>query len=130
MDLKELKEKYIKLRILKPTQGEMLKECLEALPTDGLNELYEFYDVFKEKKKTKGAKITYLKREIPSQFLDDFRFMMDDEERKKFIAICNRENIEIDSDIVHLLEYGFVYINSENQLIVPDELYYFMTDLF
>lgn len=118
------------MRRIKEINNYSLKECISKLPIEGLNELYKLYDVFELNKKTKQAKINYLVREIPGQFLDDFRFMMDDNRRKKIIDRINKKEITTDYDIIHLLQFGYLFINENDKFIFPNELKWFLIDLF
>lgn len=130
MNLEELKEKYFKLRRITGLNTCSLKECISKLPPEGLNDLYELYDVSELNIKTKQARINYLVREIPGQFLDDFRFMMDDNERKRLIDFLNGGAFTIEYDTIHLFRFGFLFINENDNFIFPDELEWFLIDLF
>lgn len=122
------KEKYIKLGKMDNEDAALLKDCLKVLPTSSLNQLYDFYNVLEEEKKTKQAKINYLYQEIPSQFLDDFMHMMSKSKKQKLVDIINNKKVEIDNDVINLIKFGYVYITPSGRLIVPDTLYYFLKD--
>lgn len=51
MTVEELKEKYTKMCTLKEDIGKdaSLKECISCLTTEGLIELYNFYDITEDK---------------------------------------------------------------------------------
>ena len=126
MSINALKEKYFRLRRIANSNDDSLKKCLNNLTPEGLEELYNLYDVTGANMKTKQSKINYLLKEIPSQFLDDFRFMMDDKERKLIYDIGDGKSFKIDHHIIHLFTFGFLFINKSDELVVPDELYWFV----
>lgn len=108
-----------------------LKECLSVMSKEGFEKLYKFYDVFEENKKTKQAKMNYLKREIPSQFFDDFRHnMISNKEKELIIKICNNEKVKLDISILGLTQMGYIYINKNDEAILPLDIYYFLIDFF
>lgn len=130
MDFEEIKQKNITLRKVINIDSKSLNECLRKLSVDGLNHLYKLYDVLNINKKTKQAKINYLVSEIQSQFIDEFRFMMDNDERMKFMSVCKNKNCALDFNIVDWLSFGFLFIDENNELIVPTEIYWIIEDLF
>lgn len=134
MNFEERKEKYIRVCTLKTEvdSDSSLKECINSLTDDGLNELYNFYDLTEDNSlyKSKQGKRNYLVREIPGQFLDDFKFMMDKDDRKVLVKICQNESPKINEAIVHLMSFGYVYITPSGKLILPVELKWFIEDLF
>lgn len=89
MNFEKIKEKYTKLCTLKieTDTAVSLKDCIKNLTNEGLMELYNFYDLTEENilNKTNSGRINYLVHEIPSQFLDDFKFMMDEKDREVLI---------------------------------------------
>lgn len=134
MTVEELKEKYIRLCTLKEelSRNASLKECISCLTDEGLIELYNFYDITEAKslKKTKAAKINYLVKEIPSQFLDDFRFMMDDNDRNMIIKLYQNKQIKVPEFYIHLMRFGYVFLTPSGTVVFPQELQWFITDLF
>lgn len=134
MNFEEIKEKYIKACTLKSEVGSdaSLKECINSLTDDGLTELYNFYDLTEDNSlyKSKQGKRNYLVREIPGQFLDDFKFMMGDEDRKTLVKICQNKSSKIDEAIVHFMSFAYVFITPSGKLILPVELKWFIEDLF
>lgn len=134
MNFEERKEKYIRVCTLKTEvdSDSSLKECINSLTDEGLTELYNFYDLTEDNSlyKSKQGKRNYLVREIPGQFLDDFRFMMGKEDRKVIEKICQDESLKINEAIVHFMNFGYVYITPSGKLILPVELKWFIEDLF
>ena len=134
MTVEELKEKYTKMSTLKEEidRCASLKECISCLSDEGLMELYNFYDITEDQslKKTKAAKINYLVKEIPSQFLDDFRFMMNEKDREIIINLCQNKQIESFDALIHLMEFGYVFLTPSGTVVFPQELQWFITDLF
>lgn len=129
MNKEEVQAKLDLVRIDTQEKILTLEECLNAMSKEGFEKLYKFYDVFGENKKTKRAKINYLVREIPSQFFDDFSNMMSNESRKLIIKICNNEKVKLDSS-VWFAQMGYIYMNNNDELILPLDLYYFLVDFF
>lgn len=72
MSEEEVQAKLNLVRIDTEENELTLEECLKAMSKEGFENLYKFYDVFEENKKTKQAKMRYLVREIQSQFLTSF----------------------------------------------------------
>lgn len=134
MNFEEIKEKYIKVCTLKVEVGSdaSLKERINSLNDEGLIELYNFYDLTEDNSlyKSKQGKKNYLIREIPSQFLDDFSFMMNRDDRKILEKICQNESPKINAPIVHFMNFGYVYMTPNGKLILPVELKRFVEDLF
>ena len=81
-------------------------------------------------KKTKAAKINYLVKEIPDQFLDDFRFMMNEKDREIIINLCQNKQIKSFDALIHLMEFGYVFLTPSGTVVFPQELQWFITDLF
>ncbi len=69
MSEEEVQAKLDLVRIDTEEKTLTLEECLNAMSKVRFENLYKFYDVSEENKKTKQAKMHYLIREIPSQFL-------------------------------------------------------------
>ena len=134
MTLEEQTEKYKKMCTLKEelSRNASLKECISCLTDEGLIELYNFYDITENKslKKTKSAKINYLVKEIPSQFLDDFKFMMDDNDRNMIVNLCQNKQIKVPEFFIHLMHFGYVFLSPSGTVIFPQELQWGITDLF
>lgn len=114
-----------------------IEECLKFLPTESLEVLYSRYDISEQydyiphhsKKKTKSQKIKYIASEIPGQFLDDYRFMMNKSSQEKIKRLCQGKKLKIDYDIIDLAYFGFVYFrekNNEIEIIFPYDLGYFV----
>lgn len=118
-----------------------IEECIKGLSKEGLEKLYSSYDIsdcyeqnsYHSKKNTKIAKIKYLIKEIPGQFIDYYRFMMPPQKRKILTALLNGKKVKIDYEILYLAEFGFVYfknINNEIKVVMPYELKHIVEDLF
>ncbi len=122
----EIKEKYMKLNTLKEEidVNASLKDCIHNLTNEGLIELYNLYDITENNtlKKSKSAKINYLIKEIPGQFLDDFQFMMDEKDKEVIIKLYQNKQIEINNSILHFMRFGYVFITPSGKLILPIEL--------
>ncbi len=132
MTYEEIKEKNLRLYTLKKEvdTAASLEECIHNLTNEGLIELYNLYDITEDNnlKKSKPAKMNYLIREIPGQFLDDFRFMMDKEAKETIVKLCQNKQTEINKSILHFMSFGFVFRTPCGKLIFPQELEWFITD--
>lgn len=132
MEKEEIEKRLELLRINKEGYELSLKECVSSLSKEGLEKLYNLYyiDFLGERKNSKQAKVNYLVREIPSQFLDYMRYMINADTKDIIEKLCNKKDVDKNIGLVELAEYGFIYISKSGKVIIPLDLKYFIMDLF
>lgn len=112
-----------------------LRECIKLLPDASLNKLYYSYDVesFLSKrdiaKKPKNTKVNYLVREVPGQFIDYLQFMLDAKQKKTLKDLCNGREIKLHEGFISFAHFGFIYMNKNEEIILPLELKEIAEDL-
>ena len=126
MEDNELKNDCLKLRRINNIENEYLKDCLNKIPKEGLEELYNLYDTKQKNRKTKQGKINFLCQEIVSTFIDDYLYMMNKQARDKYVDICAGKVSDIDHDVIHFFLFGYIFIDESDRLIIPNDLYWYL----
>lgn len=54
--------------------------------------------------------------------------MMSVEEKRLIVKICNNEKVKLDISILAFTQMGYIYINNNNEAVLPLDLYYFLAD--
>ena len=122
MGFETKKSELLRLYKINVKNGD-LKEYLQLLSDEAFNKLYDFYNILHETHKSKKDKTDYLLREIPSQFMDDYYNMMDNDDHQVIMEIYHGLDVEIDDFILHCLYFGYVFVNKDNKIIMPKENY-------
>lgn len=126
MTEKEMMEKINLARVSKEWFHFDMSDSLKLLTNEGLNELYDFYSSVDPRvtasKKTKLAKINYMVRELPGQFIDDLLHMMDEDDIELLKKIYNMEKIPISLEIYHFATFGYIYITPSGTVYMPETL--------
>ncbi len=47
---------------------------------------------------------------------------------KSLVKICNKEKVKLDISVAKFARMGYIYINKNDELILPLDLYYFLVD--
>jgi len=126
MSEEEIKAKLELVRIDTQKKRLSLRECLSAMSEEKFENLYQFYVSFEKYKRTKQDRVNYLVKKIPSYFIDEYIHMMNVYERELIIKIFNFEKIKYSTALLDFAETGYIYINSNNELILPIELIRFL----
>ncbi len=124
----EIESRLDSVRINLEGEQLTLEECLKPPPLQKMEKLYDFYNVFNEVRKTKLAKLNYLRREIPSQFFDNLMNMSTVEDRKILARLYNGEDIEHSVNLASMALLGYIFVNKEGKVILPLELGYFISN--
>lgn len=126
MSEEEIQAKLESVKIDTQKKRLSLRECLSAMSEDRFENLYHFYVSFEKIKRTKQDRVNYLVKKIPSYFINEYIHTMRTRERELIIKIFNFEKVKLNTILLDFAQTGYIYINSNNQLILPIDLICFL----